>query len=646
MLHQILPSSLASINHLPAELLIEILTFLSPQDILQVALVNQKFKKATFSEILWSRKYKQHFQYCVISGEPLKKWRDEFQRAYQEEYKGFSPKDKSIFSAVKERDLQKLKKIYYIANHEHIAKKDTNKLSLLNWVEKTNNSNFHLLQNDPFIQYFYGLAIKYYEKDSSINVFKRDTFERTILHWALYCYQPTNTIQLLIAQSAELNAQNKNGETPLKIAIVTGHYEAVIILIKNGANINMVSAPLISAAQNGHLEIVKLLLDRDVNVNQSDNNGLGALSFAAHKGYLEIVKLLLDKGANVNQSERNNFSALSFAIQEGHLEIVKVLLAHGADVNQTTKIGSTALMLAVKQGHLEVIKTLLATHGININGSDKYGFSALSLAAQKGHLEMVKVLLAHNADVNQATKKGSTPLILAVEQDHLEVTEILLANGAKVNYVSFKGYTPIFYSIAQNQCDISQLLIRYGAKNEIILCLPLEELGELGNDPLILAKLYHPEQTIVSISAFEVEQIICKKCNNNHEESLILTSFAKSEMERLKNQLYAINMKFAAYKNTHLGDYLFLLHQEIQSILNTTLDKNDALAECQNYQNLLQKIKKHFEKQPFNLFTLFSPNKEWLKLREEIYLILKSANQNINNAQAVVNTQRLTFKNN
>lgn len=76
------------------------------------------------------------------------------------------------------------------------------------------------------------------------------------------------------------------------------------------------------AAKIGDFDIVKLLIEKGADVNIQDKNGQTALTLALSKGigiiqkrfienedYLEIARLLIEKGADINAKNKDGFTA-------------------------------------------------------------------------------------------------------------------------------------------------------------------------------------------------------------------------------------------------------------------------------------------------------------------------------------------------
>jgi hypothetical protein len=97
--------------------------------------------------------------------------------------------------------------------------------------------------------------------------------------------------------------------------------------------------PLQRAIWCGNLEIVRLLLARGVNVNAENGNGQTPMRIAiSHENIedaitIEIVRLLLTHGANVNVRDRDGQTPMDMAQLRGTPEIIALLIYHGAETD-------------------------------------------------------------------------------------------------------------------------------------------------------------------------------------------------------------------------------------------------------------------------------------------------------------------------
>jgi hypothetical protein len=131
-----------------------------------------------------------------------------------------------------------------------------------------------------------------------------------------------------------VNARNSRGDTPLSMAAVQGHCEAVNMLLDNEADVNAQGGyygnALQAASARGHEAVVKMLLDRDADVNAQGGDYGNALQAASAGGYEAVVKMLLNKDADVNAQGGYYSNALLAASEQGHEAVVKILVAWGA----------------------------------------------------------------------------------------------------------------------------------------------------------------------------------------------------------------------------------------------------------------------------------------------------------------------------
>ncbi|WP_082942385.1 ankyrin repeat domain-containing protein [Wolbachia endosymbiont of Nomada ferruginata] len=108
--------------------------------------------------------------------------------------------------------------------------------------------------------------------------------------------------QSILENGEDINAQDKDGVTPLHWAVADNNKELAKLLIKHGA---------------------------DVDVRNRDKHT--PLHYAAVHGYVEIVKYLIDNGANVNAQDEDGHIPLHFAVKYDNKELANLLIKHGAD---------------------------------------------------------------------------------------------------------------------------------------------------------------------------------------------------------------------------------------------------------------------------------------------------------------------------
>jgi len=116
----------------------------------------------------------------------------------------------------------------------------------------------------------------------------------------------------------------------------------------------------------GDTTIVKALLGSSADLNADDEYGRTPLICAARKGNTDVFKILLNNGAEVDWRSNDGWTPLAYASRYGRSKAVTALVNSGANVNAKTGDGSTSLEFALRQEHSEVIRLLIeagAKHG-------------------------------------------------------------------------------------------------------------------------------------------------------------------------------------------------------------------------------------------------------------------------------------------
>lgn len=159
----------------------------------------------------------------------------------------------------------------------------------------------------------------------------------TALHAAVR-NKDVKTTKLLLNQGANVDATNKDGRTPLHIAIIP----------PNGRRPKRNDTDSL-------LEIIKVLLENKANVNALDRTNKTPLHMAAMSARRKWIQILVEYGADVNAIDEGGRTPLFTLIYSGDMRrlyfstedsvfSVETLLDNGSDVNIEYKFETTLLM--------------------------------------------------------------------------------------------------------------------------------------------------------------------------------------------------------------------------------------------------------------------------------------------------------------
>ena len=149
-------------------------------------------------------------------------------------------------------------------------------------------------------------------------------------------------------RAAAAKQQFSEGRTALYNAAISGHAEAMGVLLDAGADPNQAEetqglAPLHAAANDLYLPALRLLLEKGAAVDAKNKAGATPLMGACLGGHVEAARLLLEKGAAVDAQAEDGATALMWACRDGHVEAARLLLEKGADRTLRDKDSDTAL---------------------------------------------------------------------------------------------------------------------------------------------------------------------------------------------------------------------------------------------------------------------------------------------------------------
>ena len=319
----------------------------------------------------------------------------------------------------------------------------------------------------------------------------------------------------LLSHGADVDYQSPRGQSALNVAASRGDVRMMQVLLKHGAEADerirgaqapehlKGATPLFLAALQKHADAVAELLSCGADVNAVNEGGATALLLAAGRDSADVVRLLLEAGADPGRGDHRGATPLMVAAVEGALESAWLLLDAGADANQATAVlnpgphaGVTALMAAA-QGDQELTALALLLAGAQVDARNYDGKTARDLAEASGsrnvaallqnpreakrrapellleplldalgdgRSEFVKLLVKHGADVDAPTEKGMPLLIAAADDGDASIVRALLEAGANVDIRDPEyGATAIMEAAFNGNYDVVQLLLKAGA---------------------------------------------------------------------------------------------------------------------------------------------------------------------------------------
>ena len=321
----------------------------------------------------------------------------------------------------------------------------------------------------------------------------------------------------------------------------TGAHSAAMKRLKGGAN--GVSL-LMEGAKQGNESLVRTQLAEGVRVNAIDRRGETALAHAIRHERHDVALLLISEGANVNlrdaegntplnclclgpshyplhrdSADGGNYS-LNDSFYKGRRKVLQALLTAKADTNLRDAEGVTPLMRALWCSWQPTVDVLVVDAGANTRSIEAHTFSdeesrrwpglaAQSLSERSGDKsgvvdtsaslsatsvagsryeplrftavyrtedEMIRKLIAAGADPDGRNARdckvamgpaGGTPLVVAAAMGDSSVVSLLIKAGADVNARDDDGRTALMHAALRGDSSMARKLLSAGADRSL-----------------------------------------------------------------------------------------------------------------------------------------------------------------------------------
>ena len=282
--------------------------------------------------------------------------------------------------------------------------------------------------------------------------------------------------RLILEKIGSERTQEKNGWSPLHIAVMKDNLELTKLIIKsNGNHVENLyqkdkhgRTPLHLAVNNRNVELCNIFL-----ANTGDNSpgyvGSTPFHFAANLGNMKICKLFIEKFPLKNPADEKGITPLHNAAKEGNFDLFILIAQSIFDINPKTNYdGSTPLHFAAYEGHHNICQAIIEDdRTLDKNPQNRYGETPFHEAAEEGHYEVCKLIIENVLDKNPRDNIGDTPLHKAAANGHMKTCALIVEKARKKNPVNNDGETPYDHALENVYPEICNFLT-------IDECLPLK----------------------------------------------------------------------------------------------------------------------------------------------------------------------------
>ncbi len=229
--------------------------------------------------------------------------------------------------------------------------------------------------------------------------------------------------------------------------------------------------PLLAAVDKGQWATAEYLLKQRPDLSLEDKNGNSPLYLAVSRGdsALAMVNMLLEAGAPVELGPKHGDNAgatpLHIACATGANGCLESLLRHRASATKQLPSGATPLHTAAIGGDQRSIE-LLCKAGGSVTALNEDKRTPLHNCGITGNAKVAAALIQQGAPVDGADAEGCTPLMRAVMTNHAEVAKVLLDHGANPDVIVRTDSTPLyplFVAAMNGYDDVVRVLLDKGA---------------------------------------------------------------------------------------------------------------------------------------------------------------------------------------
>lgn len=192
-------------------------------------------------------------------------------------------------------------------------------------------------------------------------------------------------IELAIANGADPNYRDRRGRTALHLLADGNGTDAAAVLVAAGADIEAldrnVNTPFLRAIRARNVPMAEAFIKLGADIEATGTAGRGALHYVARRGGHDMLSWMLAKSTDVNPRDEDENTPLMLVPGWAGISM-RLLLDAGADVNASNALGQTPLHFAASSGYIEGVGALVAA-GANPRAIDTEGRAPRDLVTHR-----------------------------------------------------------------------------------------------------------------------------------------------------------------------------------------------------------------------------------------------------------------------
>lgn len=347
-----------------------------------------------------------------------------------------------------------------------------------------------------------------------------------------------------IHRNFDVNHTNKNGDSPLKIALDHKKPSIAYNLIKYGADIdttNIDGENAILAFSTLENEIiannfVDFCIEKGISQNSQDLKGNSALINSINSQKYEISENLLQKGASPNLQDFEGQSPLHIACCNQDKKAISMLLENFANVfalNETGKSPKEYLTDESLIAEYEKYEKMYGENNINGDNPIYSGEDAGNIATRK-FIDNLREMQDEFSEYKDEVGNNFLHIACNNKTDlSKEFIKFALDNGININSQNLEGKTPLMIAIeTYNECNNNKEKFNVLANIKYLLeNNPNIEETDKNKQSALHCACKTDNSIILNLILSKDPKINVKDCNGNTPMSYIESDIVKSAMD-------------------------------------------------------------------------------------------------------------------